>query len=207
MSEALHLPELECARAQGFLAQFVDDDLAVGEATWLRGHLEACAECRVWLARFAEIDGEVTGWGQPLGLQNPPPSDAREQLAARLALPPAQRRTIRWMPAACAAVAATIAAALVLAAVAPHKKLPAGSRAGLWSDPAFVGIPYLPPLDPNENTAIVRMNIRVATLIAVGYRVTADPETIVPADVLVGEDGRAHAVRVLSGIEWNGTGD
>ena len=75
------------------------------------------------------------------------------------------------------------------------------------SDAAFIGIPYLPPLDPHENVAIVRMSIRVASLIAVGYRVTADPETIVPADVLVGEDGRAYAVRVLSGIDWNGTGD
>jgi hypothetical protein len=207
MSETLHLPEWECARAHGLLAQFVDDDLAVGEATWLRGHLETCAECRVCLARFAEIDDEVTGWGERLGLQNPPPPDAREQLAARLALPPDRRRAVGWLRVAAAAVAAAIAAVLVFAVVAPHKQLPGGNRAGIRSAPAFVGIPYLPPLDPHENATIVRMNIRVATLIAVGYRVTADPETIVPADVLVGEDGRAHAVRVLSGIEWNGTGD
>ena len=116
---------------------------------------------------------------------------------------PIRRRAIRWMPA----VAAAIAAALVLAAIAPPRKAPAVNRAGNQIDAPFVEIPYLPPLDPRENSMIVRMNIRVATLIAVGYRVTADPEEIVPADVLVGEDGRAHAVRVLSGIEWNGTGD
>jgi len=211
MSEFLHLPESECARAHALLAQFVDDDLAVGEATWLRGHLEACAECSAALTGFAGMDSELTGWGERLGLRNPPPPGAREQLAARLAPLPARRRAIRWMPAGSVAVAAAIAAALVLTAIAPHKKRPAGdhagNQAGNQDGAAFVGIPYLPPLDPHENATIVRMNIRVATLIAVGYRVTADPETIVPADVLVGEDGRAHAVRVLSGIEWDGTGD
>jgi hypothetical protein len=203
MSEALHLPESECARAHSTLAQFVDDDLAVGEAAWLRVHLEACAECRAALAAFAGIDSELTGWGQRLGLRNPPPPGAREQLAARLAALPARRRATRWMPAASAAVAAAIAAALVLTAIAPHKKLPAGNR----GQAPFIEIPYLPPLDPYENASIVRMNIRVATLIAAGYRVAADPDTIVPADVLVGEDGRAHAVRVLADIDWNGKGD
>jgi hypothetical protein len=204
MSEVLPLPESDCARVHSLLAQFVDDGLPVGEAASLRGHLEACAECRILLAGFAAIDSELTGWGQRLGLQNPPPPDAREQLAARLAALPARRRTIRWMPARSATVAAAVAAAmLALAVMAPHKKPPAVDR-----EPApFVEIPYVPPLDPHENSTIVRMDIRVAALIAAGYRVAADPDTIVPADVLVGEDGRAHAVRVLSGIDWNGTGD
>jgi len=177
MSEAWDLPEGECARAHGMLAQFVDDELAAGQATWLRGHLEACAECRVLLAGFVEIDSELTGWGQQLGLQNPPAAGAREQLAARMASIPIRRRAVRWMPA----VAAAIAAALVLAAIAPPRKAPAVNRAGNQIDAPFVEIPYLPPLDPRENSMIVRMNIRVATLIAVGYRVTADPEEIVPA--------------------------
>jgi hypothetical protein len=91
--------------------------------------------------------------------------------------------------------------------LAPHRKPPVVNPAIAQSAAPFVAIPYLPPLDPRENSTIVRMNIRVASLIAAGYRVAADPDKIVPADVLVGEDGRAHAVRVLSGIEWNGTGD
>src|SRR5580700_8917641 len=124
MSEKLHLPESECARALGMLSQFVDGELAAGQSAWLSGHLEACAECRVLLARFTEIDSELTGWGQRLGAQNPPPSEAREQLAARLASLPARRRAIRWMPAA----AAVIAAALVLAVTAPHKKPPPVNR-------------------------------------------------------------------------------
>jgi hypothetical protein len=198
MSEIL---PLNCARARDMLSQFVDGDLAVEQSAWLAIHLETCAQCSAALAAFTKIDSKLTGWGQSLCAQNPPPAAAREQLAAKLALPPARRRATRWIPAA---AAAAIAAGLVLAVIAPHKKPPVlGRRA----DSPFIEIPYLPPLDPRENATIVRMNIRVATLIAAGYRVTADPDTIVPADVLVGEDGRAHAVRVLSGIEWKGTGD
>jgi hypothetical protein len=199
MSQILRLPDSECARALGMLAQFVDGDLAVEQSAWLDRHLRVCARCRAASAAFSAIDNEVTGLGRRLDSQNPPPADAREQLAAKLASLPARRR-VRWLPAA----AVAIAAALILAVIGPPRKPSAANRAAFA---AFVEIPFLPPLDPHENTTIVRMNIRVATLIAAGYRVTADPDTIVPADVLVGEDGRAHAVRVLSGIEWNGTGE
>jgi hypothetical protein len=50
----------------------------------------------------------------------------------------------------------------------------------------------------------MRMDVSVAALLAVGYKVDAiDPTAIVKADVLVGEDGRAHAVRLLSGLLLN----
>src|ERR1700722_10067387 len=165
MSEALPIPESECARVRGFLAQFVDDDVTAGEALWLRAHLGGCAECGAMLAGFVEIDSELTGWGQQLGVRNPPPAGAREQLAASMAPLPGRRRPMRWMPAA----AAAIAAALVLAVMAPHGKTPVVNRAGDRGATAFVEIPFLPPLDPRENATVVRMNIRVATLIAVGY--------------------------------------
>jgi hypothetical protein len=202
MSEVLHLPESDCARALVWIAGLMDGDLASDQSAWLLGHLERCAECRIALARFAEIDKELTGWGQRLGRENPPPAAAREQLSARLARS-SRRQAGLWIPAA----AATIAAALALAVIVPPEGPPAGSRAANHTESPFIQIPYLAPLDPRENTTVVRMNVSVATLIAVGYRVTADPDAMVPADVLVGEDGRAHAVRVLSDIDWNGTGD
>jgi len=187
----------ECARALNMMSEFVDGELGAEQSAWFKEHLEVCAECRVALSEFTRIDNQLTAWGQRLS----PPAKAREQLAARLALFPVQPRAIRWMPVA---AVASIAAALVLAVIPPHEKpVPVDREAAA----AFVEIPYLPPLDPRENSTIVRMNIRVAALIAAGYRVAADPDTVVPADVLVGEDGRAHAVRVLSGIEWKGTGD
>jgi anti-sigma factor RsiW len=196
MSEILHL---ECARAQGLLALHVDGDLGAEGSAWLRGHLTECAKCRVALAAFAELDSELTGWGHKLGWRNPLPVDARDRLASKLRAPAARRRALRWIPAA----AAAIAAGLGLLTIAPRHTPPVETR----EQTGFVEIPYLAPLDPHEHATVVRIQIRVATLIAVGYRVTADPDTIVPADLLVGEDGRAHAVRVPADVGLNGTGD
>jgi anti-sigma factor RsiW len=196
MSETLHL---ECARAQGLLAQHVDGDLGEEDSAWLRGHLTDCPKCRAALAAFAEIDTELTGWGHRLGWRNPPPVDALERLASRLRTPAARRRAVRWIPAS----AAVIAAGLGLLSIVPRHMPPTATR----EQTGFVEIPYLAPLDPHENATVVRIQIRIATLIAVGYRVTADPDVIVPADVLVGEDGRAHAVRVPADVGLNGTGD
>jgi hypothetical protein len=196
MSEPAQIPGSECARVSGLLPALVDGDLTSSQATLLEKHLETCAACRAALDDFAQIDCELTTWGRSLASMNPPPPEAREQLAARMKAGSARRyRPIRWITAA----AAAIAAALAITVIAPYGKSPVANPTAA----PFVGIPYLPPLDPRENTAVVHMNIRVATLIAAGYRIDADPEQIVPADVLVGEDGRAHAVRLGSDVVLN----
>ena len=183
----------ECGRARMWMAALVDGDLAPSESAWMGGHLESCKECHAVWAGFAEIDTELINWGCRLGLENPPaPLD-------KPVLVPARRRAVAWIGAG----ALVCAAAVVLAMVAPHGRTPDRDRAGDQMERPFIEIPYLAPLDPRENVAVVRMDIRVATLMAMGYRVAADPDTIVAADVLVGEDGRAHAVRVLSNIELN----
>jgi hypothetical protein len=171
----------ECARVRAMLPEILDGAPAPE-------HLQSCAECREALAQFIELDRELTGWGRAVSRRNPPLPGAREQLAATLATLPARRPALRWIPAGAVAVAA----ALALATIVPHKK-PADPHP--LSRP-FVAIPYMPPLDPHENTAIVHMNIRVSTLLAAGYRIASDPDAIISADVLVGEDGRAHAIRI-----------
>jgi hypothetical protein len=67
------------------------------------------------------------------------------------------------------------------------------------SEPGFVPIPYTVPLSPEEPATVWRMEIPVYRLRAVGYRVqVSDPGAVVEADVLVGQDGRAHAIRPLT---------
>ena len=105
-----------------------------------------------------------------------------------------RRSLIPWI------AAAAIAAGLVAAILVPRKQ-PSPVAA------PFVAIPYIAPLDPRENSTIVRMDIRVAVLNTVGYHIMGDPDATVTADVLVGEDGRAHAIRVLNDIDLIGTGD
>ncbi len=191
----------ECARAAWLMPLLLDRDLAGEDNAWLDRHLAACAECRSLLDRIGAMDGEVTELGRRIAIDHPAPAAARTQIAARIDGLPAQRGILRWIPA----VATAIAAAIALFSVGtgtPKKETPSAR-----TQDYFIEIPYLPPPAPQENLAVVRMEIRVGTLMSMGYRVTADPEALVPAEVLVGEDGRAHAVRVLSDVQLTGTGD
>jgi hypothetical protein len=72
------------------------------------------------------------------------------------------------------------------------------------SEAPFVPIPYLAPPAPYERIEVVRMEIPVAALIAVGLAVrTADAGARVEADVMVGQDGRARAVRLVPNSSLN----
>jgi hypothetical protein len=192
-----------CSRAFALMPDYVDGRTTAAQSDWIRLHLESCAECRDALALIVETDGELLAWGESLELANPTAAEARDQLAARIDSLPVRHRRVLWMPI----TAAALAAGLALMVIAPHRAPPGGNGEGNGEGSSFVGIPYLPPLDPRESAAIVHMDIQVGALIAAGYRVTAEPGAIVPADVLVGEDGRVHAVRVLSDIELKGQGD
>jgi hypothetical protein len=63
----------------------------------------------------------------------------------------------------------------------------------------FVAIPYTVPLDPRERVTVMRVDMPVAALVAVGLTATApDPSASAQADVVVGEDGRIRAIRLVS---------
>jgi hypothetical protein len=63
----------------------------------------------------------------------------------------------------------------------------------------FVAIPYTEPLAPYERTEIVRMDLPVSALIAAGFPLeAAEPGASARADLVVSEDGRARAVRLIS---------
>lgn len=64
----------------------------------------------------------------------------------------------------------------------------------------FVAIPYVAPLAPYERAEVVRMQLPVSALLAAGLAVgMVDPGAQVMADVLVGQDGRARALRLVEG--------
>jgi hypothetical protein len=88
-----------------------------------------------------------------------------------------------------AAAGATVAAALLL--LAPAAVRPEATP--------FVAIPYVPPPAPYEQARVVRMEVPVTALLAAGFEVHApDLSGAVTMDVLVGQDGRAFAVRPAS---------
>ena len=66
-------------------------------------------------------------------------------------------------------------------------------------EPSFVDLPYVVPLAPYERAEVVRMNVSVAALEAAGLDVhVPDTGATVLADVVLGQDGRAHAIRLVS---------
>ncbi len=63
----------------------------------------------------------------------------------------------------------------------------------------FVAIPYTMPLDPYERADVMRVDLPVTALIAAGFSTSMmDPGATARADVLVGQDGRARAIRLVS---------
>jgi hypothetical protein len=103
---------------------------------------------------------------------------------------------------------AVISAAPVVAEPAPAPVKPKQRRASrqvkatdaaadINSSP-FIELPWTVPLAPNEPASVVRMNLAVSALIAAGFSVNADPAGAAAADVVVGMDGRARAVRLVS---------
>jgi hypothetical protein len=108
------------------------------------------------------------------------------------------RRRGLWM-----GIAGLAAVGLVVVWLIPPRQVPVQvapvAPATVPPETAFVPIPYVAPLAPYERADILRVDLPVAALIAAGLRVpTAPPEATAQADVLVGQDGRAHAIRVVS---------
>jgi len=63
----------------------------------------------------------------------------------------------------------------------------------------FIAIPYTLPLESYERVDVLHVDVPVAALIAVGYPTgMMDPAARAGADVLVGQDGRARAIRLTS---------
>jgi hypothetical protein len=124
------------------------------------------------------------------------PAPPAEQFQARVMaqfdkIQPVRKPVLRW------ALAGALAASVILGAVWSNRSVPPAPVAE--EEQGFFPIPYTVPLSPQEPATVWRMEIPVTKLRAVGYKVQgSDPGDVVEADVLVGQDGRAHAIRPIS---------
>jgi hypothetical protein len=143
----------------------------------------------------AGLSGLLREWQAP---------DAPPWLEARVI----RRRDARWRTrfVAAMALAAAFSAAVFLVVRQPAPV--SGVAAVATEEEPFVPVPNVLPLDSYETGRVLRMDLPVSALTNAGFSLpAADPTGTVTADVLVGEDGRAHAVRLVSGPNSNGTGD
>jgi hypothetical protein len=193
-----------------------------GEAFEAERHAESCPDC----ARFLDQQLVLTELQRTIAVDAAPPVDLEARLITEFVL--SRRRPRRWARVAAGAVAAgAIAASLFfawferpkpapkpvtariqfpapvpVAQAAPkpepvrQRKHPRGRQE---AEAPFLQIPYTQALEPWERAEVVRMEMPVAALIAAGFPVeTADTTAEASADVIVGEDGRARAVRLIS---------
>jgi hypothetical protein len=179
-----------CVRARGWLAQWADGELAAGQAKWLEGHWDVCAGCRGERDRFQNLDARLLSFGNTMEA----PAETtmgRSRFLARIDQTETSRR---WRLTLIPATAALLVAAALLLVWLPR---PVPPRAGTDAY-GFIDVPYTAPLASYERSSVVSMEIPVAELLADGYGLAADPSSVVQADVLLGEDGRMHAVRLAA---------
>ena len=186
-------------------------------------HVRGCASCAAVMRDQRVLESGLRSLAAERGRVKPPSRLEGRLLAAfrgqsGLAAPPRPR--FRWapvMPWAAAAVVVGMALLLVathgrqqppihkmvppgateLAALNWTADLPAGDDAAAEGK-EFVPVPNADRLPLNEDLNLVRVEVPRSAMIALGYAVTADRASeLVRADVVLGSDGLARAVRFL----------
>ena len=161
-------------------------------------HLESCGRCRAMFDELAAQSARVDRWLQQLAEQDRYPSIevAWARMQARVGSQ-AQARQSGWQWAV--ALAAVVIAIVVTESEAPKwtaanqaAVAPRGA-AGRADESAFADFVSLDAGSPMQMGLIVRVTVPAATLARYGVDVAGD----VQADVLVGDDGIAHAFRVV----------
>lgn len=178
---------MNCVEARSRLIEVVRS--GAGPARDLKAHVEGCEACSCFLAEQRRLESALAVLAEESA---PPDLDAR--LLAELNRAVAKRRRRLLVPALCA-----LAATVTIAAVMLQRPPLPPSRVDT-TDAPFVQVPYVIPAAPYERTQVLRMNMSAAGLVSAGFRVVVpDYAATVPVDVLVGQDGRTLAIRLLPG--------
>ena len=180
----------DCVRTRGWLAQWADGELAAGQANWIEDHWQECAACRGERDRFRGLDERLRSFGMKIEAPAETAMDRVRFLASIDQAKSGRRRRLAFFPATGALLAA---GAMLLVLLLRPEARPSGTDAN-----GFVAVPYIAPITSYERSSVVSMQIPVAELLADGYGIAADPSSVVQADVLLGEDGRMHAVRLAA---------
>jgi hypothetical protein len=178
-------------------------------------HLGVCPGCAARFERQQRLAVELHRLGTELrGLAAPAGVERRivAGFRARAELLPVGRQAGMWWTIGswAAALVVTVGIAIFLAGGRqPERTERQPRRATQFAtveapvtppaeEDGFIPLPNVEGFAANEPVNLVRMEIPRATLIALGVEMSADePEEPVEADVMLGADGMARAVRVL----------
>jgi hypothetical protein len=158
-------------------------------SSWMAGerradqerHARECAPCRAEIERLEKAFACFRESGQRWADHWYVFRDARSVAGQR-------PRPWGWLSLAVSLAAPVIVAILLIRLPAPYRP----------AEQAFVHVPYVAPPAPYERTELKRMELPVSTLIAAGLEVHMPAfGGTVRADVLLGQDGRALAIRLV----------
>jgi hypothetical protein len=177
-----------------------------------RAHLAECPACRAHMARQQELAAGLRRMAETFsGTRAPARVETRLLRAFRdqNGVPALQVRN-RWLMPLCWSAAAALLLALALwlsgaRQAIPQRPTPALAEVAFSSDPdtvaqddGFIPLPHAERIAPNEAINMVRMEVPRSTLLELGFTVNPDQTADqVEADVLLGSDGMARAVRFL----------
>jgi len=217
---------MKCREFESTLVEMARQDSPSGEEyAGLTAHLGACENCRVEFSRQVRLSAASEVLAAEAACFSAPASVEHALLREMTKLHRLRRRRI-FYGVTSGAIAAALAFTVWMThqgaprprvpAVTPHVPQVAAPVVATVERPAaehrsqvaksapqteqpFIAIPYTLPLEPYERADVMRMDVPVAALIAVGLPMSmADPAALARADVLVGQDGRARAVRLIS---------
>jgi hypothetical protein len=197
-------------------------ETARGHAPAAEGHVRACPDCARFLHEQLALTAITARVASEAASTAPPPELEAVLLKTFVAVrKPRPRYTTRAILTG--AIAATLLLAYYASSGSPPAPTPAPavraapppvSIAAAKPQPRphkprpkppapdtqpFVAIPYTVPLDPREPATVVRMEIPVAALAAAGLTIPApDPAASAQTDVIISQDGRIRAVRLIS---------
>ena len=179
------------------------------------GHLQECAACAARMTRERELaEGLRAMAASDQRIAAPARVEARLAAAFRAqnGLPSRSRAGLGWTPVLqwAMAAAAVIAIALLAIRVRQPQAKPAAAARGVelamtWNatgsqadDDGFIPLPNAARLADTEDVNVVRVEMPRSAMMAVGIEVSPDrAEELVQADVMLGPDGLARAVRFL----------
>jgi anti-sigma factor RsiW len=170
----MHNDGMKCSELAGFLALAADDELSPDERPLLETHLAECASCRAEAERFLRTDRRLIECREILDSVSPPPSPWASRAKAK-----ALRRPRRGLRVPFVLAGASLAAVAMLLIVAPRSKQPphaAAEPADLAGEVIAVELSLTPAGDP--------------------FADGSQTELVVHADMVVGPDGQARAIRL-----------
>lgn len=175
------------------LVRRLDGELGADAADAVDAHVSECAECRRQLDKLRAVSGAI--FATSAALTESEPAGQRRALVAAMEQRAAARP--RKTYAILAAAASVILVAGIVITDAPRPRPPAPAAA--VAPEAFIALPYSDDSLSSEGAVVLQVEVPRSAAAMAGMPVNyASGETRVKAEVVVGADGLARAIRFLN---------